>query len=294
MALEIMKDDVKIIQGLSDYPNQEEGLTSGEMKAKFDEAAVKLQGYINNSVVPAVNDKLSASELSGAVADTVEQTLGSITPDKIGAAPAGFGLGETVKWIYAPETLADYIHSGFYSWSSGVSDAPFSAGSMIVIKRSAGYAFQVAFRDDIKKTEMAVRKLTASTWGEWEWINPPMETGVEYRTTEKYNGKPVYMKLVDFGALPNNASKDVLFTSSSGANSEIIDIRVRISPPKDSVSGSKAEFDAYLGVAESSAPSFAAYTVAWSGPSGTHAVRILTKKDMSNYTATVMAKYTKE
>lgn len=29
-----------------------------------------------------------------------------------------------------------------------------------------------------------------------EWANPPMLEGVEYRTTERFNGKPVYRKLV--------------------------------------------------------------------------------------------------
>ncbi len=38
---------------------------------------------------------------------------------------------------------------------------------------------------------------------EVEWANPPMELGVEYRTTKRYNGKPVYTKLIDFGALSN-------------------------------------------------------------------------------------------
>lgn len=32
----------------------------------------------------------------------------------------------------------------------------------------------------------------ASTWGEWEWDNPPMIVNVEYRTTERWGGKPVY------------------------------------------------------------------------------------------------------
>lgn len=40
---------------------------------------------------------------------------------------------------------------------------------------------------------------------EWAWSNPPMEEGVEYRTTERHMGKPVYTKLVSFGALPNGA-----------------------------------------------------------------------------------------
>ena len=32
-----------------------------------------------------------------------------------------------------------------------------------------------------------------------ERINPPMQLGVEYRTTERWNGKPVYTRLVDCG-----------------------------------------------------------------------------------------------
>lgn len=31
-------------------------------------------------------------------------------------------------------------------------------------------------------------------WGEWEWINPPLHQGYEYRTTERYNGHPVFIK----------------------------------------------------------------------------------------------------
>ena len=34
--------------------------------------------------------------------------------------------------------------------------------------------------------------------GAQEWINPPMIDGVEYRTTEKFNGQPVYCQLVYF------------------------------------------------------------------------------------------------
>lgn len=42
-----------------------------------------------------------------------------------------------------------------------------------------------------------------------EWQNPPVALGVEYRTTERYLGKPVYAKLIDFGALPNNSYKSI-------------------------------------------------------------------------------------
>ena len=50
---------------------------------------------------------------------------------------------------------------------------------------------------------------SSGTWYPWEWVNPPMKLGVEYRTTERYLEKPVYVKLVDCGALPNSASKSI-------------------------------------------------------------------------------------
>ena len=40
--------------------------------------------------------------------------------------------------------------------------------------------------------------------GVTEWVNPPMILGNEYRTTERWNGKPVYVMALDFGPLPNN------------------------------------------------------------------------------------------
>ena len=60
---------------------------------------------------------------------------------------------------------------------------------------------------------MVKRKLYSSDpagqWDPLEYINPDMKLGVEYRTTERYLGKPVYCKLVNFGALPNNTTKNV-------------------------------------------------------------------------------------
>lgn len=45
------------------------------------------------------------------------------------------------------------------------------------------------------------RKRFGSTWDAWEWENPPLWPGVEYRTTERYDGKVVYTKLINYGAL---------------------------------------------------------------------------------------------
>ena len=45
--------------------------------------------------------------------------------------------------------------------------------------------------------------------GVTEWYNPPMVLGVEYRTTERWNGKVVYSMIVDCGKAPNTSLKKV-------------------------------------------------------------------------------------
>lgn len=47
------------------------------------------------------------------------------------------------------------------------------------------------------------------TWEKWEWENPPLEGDAEYRTTERYDGEPVYVRTVGFGSMPNNRAEYV-------------------------------------------------------------------------------------
>lgn len=46
--------DLNIIQALDDEPNDVGGLTAAELKAKFDEAGLTIQKYINESLIPQV------------------------------------------------------------------------------------------------------------------------------------------------------------------------------------------------------------------------------------------------
>lgn len=45
--------------------------------------------------------------------------------------------------------------------------------------------------------------------GGWEWVAPPMQPDMEYRTTERFEGKPVYTKFVSLGSLPDTSSKTI-------------------------------------------------------------------------------------
>lgn len=58
------------------------------------------------------------------------------------------------------------------------------------------------------QTPMTLEKAKyVNVWQPISWVNPPMELGVEYRTTKFLGGKSVYVKFVEFGALPNNEEK---------------------------------------------------------------------------------------
>lgn len=47
----------------------------------------------------------------------------------------------------------------------------------------------------------------AGQWDPLEYINPDMQLGVEYRTTERYIGKPVYTQIINCGSMPNIGSQ---------------------------------------------------------------------------------------
>lgn len=55
MSMSSFDKDMNIIQKLNDEPNDRDGLTAGELKAKFDEGGLAVKGYLNNTVRPYVN-----------------------------------------------------------------------------------------------------------------------------------------------------------------------------------------------------------------------------------------------
>lgn len=49
-----------------------------------------------------------------------------------------------------------------------------------------------------------------------EWMNPPMAKGVEYRTVERYAGKPVYTVLIDCGSVSQGTRIDIDTSFAAG------------------------------------------------------------------------------
>lgn len=69
------------------------------------------------------------------------------------------------------------------------------------------------------------RKKTNGNWLEWEWVKPPLLYNKEYRTTERFEGLPVYVKAIYFGNLPNNTTKQVQYAANGEFATNILNVR---------------------------------------------------------------------
>lgn len=58
MAIMKFQDNLNIIGMLSDYPGSEDGLTTQEFKNLFDKAGLLIQQYINNTLIPNIENTI--------------------------------------------------------------------------------------------------------------------------------------------------------------------------------------------------------------------------------------------
>lgn len=163
------------------YQSYFEATEPWKVYSRTGSAAVGNSGYITWDAWHCVDDSLP-------------------TPEDIGAAPAGYGLGEVMEFS-SIENIDNLYLSGNYRFfvDGGFSVAGVNLWSFYM--RVDGY-------DENNCTQTiycggtgagVIRRTKYSTWGEWEWENPPMVLGVEYRTTERCNGKAVYAVRLDLG-----------------------------------------------------------------------------------------------
>lgn len=176
------------------------GLNIGELEALFEP-----QKSIFDSVL-----RLTGGTMTGNIAMSGYKVTGIGTPkDKRDAvnleyangayAPSGYGLGTVGTAI---DSWNNALANGYYI--SGV-DGPF-AGSYfqgLVVNYGNEIIVQKVWQTWGNALHSAERRKIDGTWTPWEWVNPPMVAGTEYRTIERYKGSAVYKKV--------NSNGDVLW-----------------------------------------------------------------------------------
>ena len=130
------------------------------------------------------------------------------TPADIGAAPAGYGIGEEAATRVNNVDIDTLKKGGTYYIGTGCTNTPPNTDDAwstlhVIPGRSCTQIYIPANNPNLAGTHSSwiarIYNDKTNAWGPWEWVNPPMQLGVEYRTTERYLGKSVYVKAVDFG-----------------------------------------------------------------------------------------------
>ena len=132
-------------------------------------------------------------------------------------APVGYGLGEPARhvdesgveqfggFIYTEDVEPNYGYWGYQSAAN---------------QTDTRYATQLVTSLD---NRMAIRNRIDDTWSDWQYMNPRMATEVEYLTAEKYLGKPVYVKAINYGTLGAAGATVQIPLNVSGTIDELVD-----------------------------------------------------------------------
>lgn len=193
----------------------------------------------------------------------------------LGAAPSGYGLGEENQHV---SSVKNITKNGW--WLTNV-DTPNNDWWVCIAHVTNGGTDVLVDGYRHGTNWHAVRVKQNGTWGDWEWVNPPMVVDTEYRTTERYRDKPVYAKLVDFGALPNESSKMVTYYGGGSGSTGVVSITGWISDGCCISAGYNRDM--------SRASSAGLYL-----DNTGYNIRIKTEYDLSGYTALILVKYTKD
>lgn len=151
------------------------------------------EGYVARTRTDKVIEPSDAAPSLG----TLEQMIKNLTYADVGAAPSGYGIGGISAYADDFDTA---LVGGIYYYNSSTANKPSgltNAGVIFVENRADAHIWQTV-KDSAGR--LIRRVSTATVPGEWEWENPDMNLGVEYRTTERWGGNVVYAKCVSCGS----------------------------------------------------------------------------------------------
>lgn len=149
-----------------------------------------------------------------------------VTAKQVGAAAAGFGYGEPMAWLgfdanawAATGTFQADLEAMFSAMPQGSCKQVQFVDENLNTQKLFGTLWK--YTDDYGVLTannysgvMAVKNYYGGKWEPWEWNNPPMVAGVEYRTINRYNKKPVYVKAVELGTLPASGQSAIYYSNA--------------------------------------------------------------------------------
>ncbi len=193
-------------------------INATEMKKFFDyiprQVIIPKLNELVDEINKVIGDSEQAEDFAYSIAKTNELLAKKLSIDNL------IGID--------PATLTQ---AGYYYIENAV-NTPFESGHFIVLNADGELSDRKIIAISTNDDSFYIRTMTGGEWQDWpspkeysdetfpdckyilsgderEWINPPMVLNTEYRTTERFEGKAVYVKVIDCGTLPNDTTKRV-------------------------------------------------------------------------------------
>lgn len=152
-----------------------------------------------NYIYELITDAEVAIDNANAAANEANRVVRELQEVEAKFAPAGYGLNNDFKTTANIADLNGYLTNGWYKYlnDAGVTLVP---GFVVyyalcrVDSYSTSYVVQTLYPRAYTGCSLQ-RYFSNGVWSEWGWVNPPLTTNVEYRTTERYKGAAVYKKV---------------------------------------------------------------------------------------------------
>ena len=163
---------------------------------------------------------------------SITDVIRGLAAADVGAAPGGYGFGDAIQEIAAASAEESY-ETYCAKVDAVLDEMPDKTAKLVrayppAVYGNAGTTISLLYKSDANYAvlsnigsadaglcgwRMFKQRYPSSSspavWMPFEWEHPPMQIGVEYRTTERYNSKPVYKKAINTGALSAGTSKSV-------------------------------------------------------------------------------------
>ena len=134
-----MQEDLNIISKLDDEPNDHQGLTPAQLKARFDMAGNAIKAYLNGTLLPEMERAIDHIDTSGFV--PAERTVCgkplsediTLTAHDVGALPAGTPI---------PSALADLNEDSMHRTVTDAEKAAWNAKSNLALGETSTTAYR--------------------------------------------------------------------------------------------------------------------------------------------------------
>lgn len=195
---------------------------------------------LGNVILQKVNDKATNNE--AVLGSDVNKWL---SPS---AASAAF---PSINIKAAPSNNANNIvRFGIFVCTSG---GP-TSGTWYVLHLPMGPANANTYSTQFAMNQSGIicrRYKVNNSWKAWEYINPPMAVGTEYRTIERFLSKPVYVKMIDFSGQTDNADGYFLVNNAIPTACNAIDVKISYDGPLYTNSTAVVNNSSFTGVLNS-------------------------------------------